>query len=184
MLVRRYFEIEDPTHGRPDRPRAARGRAATACTVRGIIDRLELDADGELVVTDYKTGSVPGERWEHKSLAGVHIYSLLCEQMFGRRPARVQLLYLSKPEAIIAEPTEQSVERASSMRTDGAVVGDRRRACARRLPPEPGRAVRLLHVPAVLPGVRRRSRARPTAARARRGDRAHAPAARPVAVGG
>ena len=55
--------------------------------VRGIIDRLDLDADGELVVTDYKTGSVPGERYEGKSLAGVHIYAMLCEQMLGRRPA-------------------------------------------------------------------------------------------------
>ena len=66
--------------------------------IRGIIDRLELDDDGELVVTDYKTGGAPGEGWEQKSMAGVHIYSLLCERMFGRRPARVQLLYLSKPE--------------------------------------------------------------------------------------
>jgi len=72
--------------------------------VRGIIDRLELDDDGEFVVTDYKTGSVPSEFWEAKSLAGVHIYALLCERMLGRRPARVQLFYLSKPEAIIATP--------------------------------------------------------------------------------
>ena len=61
------------------------------------------------MVTDYKTGSVPSELWEAKSLSGVHMYALLCERMLGRRPARVQLFYLSKPEAIIATPTDQSI---------------------------------------------------------------------------
>ena len=37
------------------------------------------------------------------------MYALLCERMLGRRPARVQLYYLSKPEAIIARPTDQSI---------------------------------------------------------------------------
>ena len=41
-------------------------------------------------------------------MAGVHVYSLLCERMFGRRPARVQLLYLSKPEKIVTRrPTSR-----------------------------------------------------------------------------
>ena len=39
----------------------------------------------------------------------MHIYSLLCERMLGRRPARVQLLYLSKPERIVTTPTDQSL---------------------------------------------------------------------------
>ena len=54
--------------------------------LRGVIDRLELDEHGDLVVTDYKTGSVPSEFWEAKSLSGVHIYALLCERMLGKHP--------------------------------------------------------------------------------------------------
>ena len=38
----------------------------------GIIDRLELDADGGLIVTDYKTGKVPSESQEMARLGGVH----------------------------------------------------------------------------------------------------------------
>ncbi len=98
-------------------------------TIRGIIDRLELDADGELVVTDYKTGSAPSEGWEQKSMAGVHVYSLLCERMFGRRPARVQLLYLSKPERIITAPSDQSL-RGVDVKTN-AVMQAVRQACKR-----------------------------------------------------
>ncbi len=130
VLVRRYFDIEDPCAvnvlGVELRLSA---ETRDGVVVRGIIDRLELDADGELVVTDYKTGSAPSEGWEQKSLAGVHVYSLLCERVFGRRPARVQLLYLSKPERIVTAPSDQSL-RGVELKT-GAVMKAVRSACAR-----------------------------------------------------
>jgi putative RecB family exonuclease len=130
VLVRRYFEIEDPSTvnvlGVELRVTAETDEGVT---IRGIIDRLELDADGELVVTDYKTGSAPSEGWEQKSLAGVHVYSLLCERMFGRRPAKVQLLYLSKPERIVTQPSDQSL-RGVEVKTN-AVMRAVRTACAR-----------------------------------------------------
>ena len=108
-LVRRYFELEDPTKVRPIGLELLLSTPLNdRVSLRGIIDRLELDDDGELVVTDYKTGKVPGERQEQGRLTGVHFYSYLCEQLFGRRPARIQLLYLGEPVAIIATPSEQS----------------------------------------------------------------------------
>jgi putative RecB family exonuclease len=129
VLVRRYFELEDPTTVRPIGLELKLQADLGKVRIRGIIDRLELDADGELVVTDYKTGRVPSEFFESKSLGGVHIYALLCEEMLGRRPARVQLLYLSKPEAIIATPTEQSCRGVARKTTAlwSAIEG----ACAR-----------------------------------------------------
>lgn len=137
-LVRRYFDLEDPTTVSPIGLELKLEARLGDVKVRGIIDRLDLDAEGELVVTDYKTGSVPGERFEAKSLAGVHMYALLCEQMLGRRPARVQLYYLSKPEAIIATPTEQTVNGVAKRTTAlwSAIAG----ACARDdFRPSPGR---------------------------------------------
>jgi putative RecB family exonuclease len=108
-LVQRYFLLEDPRTVHPIGLELKLEADLGRVRLRGIIDRLDLDDHGDFVVTDYKTGSVPSELWEAKSLSGVHVYALLCERMLGRRPARVQLYYLSKPEAIIATPTDQSI---------------------------------------------------------------------------
>ena len=127
VLVRRYFELEDPTRVRPIGLELKLEASIGSLTLRGIIDRLELDADGELVVTDYKTGKVPGQTFEQTRLGGVHFYAFLCEQVFGKRPARIQLLYLSEPVAIIAEPSEQSI-RGLRQRTS-AIWSAVERAC-------------------------------------------------------
>lgn len=137
-LVRRYFQLEDPRTVRPIglelKLEADLGRAR----LRGVIDRLELDEQGDFVVTDYKTGSVPSEMWEGKSLSGVHIYALLCERMLGKRPARVQLFYLSRPEAIIATPTDQSILGVE--RKTNAMQAAIATACEREdFRPRPGR---------------------------------------------
>ncbi len=128
QLVHRYFELEDPTAVHPIGLELKLQADLDGVRLRGVIDRLDL-VDGELVVTDYKTGSVPTEHFEAKSLAGVHLYGLLCERMLGRRPVRVQLLYLSKPEAIIARPTDQSTNGVG--RRAVALWNAIERACAR-----------------------------------------------------
>jgi putative RecB family exonuclease len=113
VLVDRYFELEDPTRVRPIGLELRMAVTVGSLKLRGVIDRLELDDDDELVITDYKTGSVPGERHELQRLAGVHMYALMVQRLLGKRPVRVQLLYLSKPEAIIATPSEQSIAGAT-----------------------------------------------------------------------
>jgi putative RecB family exonuclease len=137
-LVHRYFELEDPRTVRPIGHELKLEADLGSVRLRGVIDRLELDEHGEFVVTDYKTGSVPSELWEAKSLSGVHIYALLCERMLGKRPARVQLLYLSKPEAIIATPTDQSIRGVE--RKTNAMHAAIATACERDdFRPHPGR---------------------------------------------
>ena len=110
-LVRRYFEIEDPTTVNPIGIELRMEVELEGLTLRGIIDRLELDADGELVVTDYKTGRAPNQAFEQSRLGGVHFYAYLCERLLGRRPSKVQLLYLSDPVVITTVPSEQSIRQ-------------------------------------------------------------------------
>ncbi len=127
-LVARYFELEDPNEVRVVGVEIMLEARLGSLLLRGIIDRLELDADGELVITDYKTGRSPGANFELSRMAGVHFYAFLCEQVLGRRPARIQLLHLAEPVAISLVPSEQSI-RGLRNRTQ-AVWAAVERACA------------------------------------------------------
>ncbi|MDQ4070934.1 MAG: PD-(D/E)XK nuclease family protein [Actinomycetota bacterium] len=128
VLVRRYFELEDPSTVHPIGLELRLEAQVGSLTLRGVIDRLELDADGGLVVTDYKTGKTPGVTHEQSRLGGVHFYAFLCERVLGRRPSRIQLLYLSEPVAIVAQPSDQSI-RGLEQRT-AAIWKAVERACA------------------------------------------------------
>lgn len=108
-LVGNAFRLEDPNTVNAIGLELKLEARVGSLRLRGIIDRLDLTADGELVVTDYKTGRAPGTPQETRRLGGVQFYAFLCEQMLGRRPARVQLLHLREPVSIVAVPTEQSV---------------------------------------------------------------------------
>ena len=125
--------------------------------MRGIIDRLEEDADGELVVTDYKTGRSPSVQYEQGRLGGVHFYAYLCEQALGRRPSIIRLMYLRDGIIIEARPTERSV-RFLPKRTE-AVWRAIARACETGdFKPRPGRLCPPLRVPGLVPGLRGRRR--------------------------
>lgn len=106
-LVANYFLLEDPSTVTPMGIELKLEVDVGGLKLRGIIDRLDL-VDGELVVTDYKTGRSPSDFSARARMQGVHVYSLMCERFFGRRPVRVQLLHLAEPVAVIAEPTQQS----------------------------------------------------------------------------
>jgi putative RecB family exonuclease len=107
-LLDNYFRLEDPSAITPIGIELRLAAPLGDLELRGIIDRLELDADGGLVVTDYKTGAAPRQQFEQGRLGGVHFYSFLCEELFGVRPSKVQLLYLADPVAIVAEPSDQA----------------------------------------------------------------------------
>lgn len=129
-----------------DRPADQRSRtAADADLDRAIAEMddhpdllaLDLDADGGLIVTDYKTGRSPSPAYTQARLTGVHIYALLCHEVFGRLPSTVRLVYLGDGAVVTAEPTEQS-NRAIRRRID-AVHHAVERACATEdFRPRPG----------------------------------------------
>jgi putative RecB family exonuclease len=107
-LLRGYFAMEDPRAihaiGLELRLRAEVG----GVQLTGIIDRLDRQPDGGLVVVDYKTGRVPSERFEQGKLLGVDTYALLCERVLGVRPVAVRLLYVGEGIAITCTPSDRS----------------------------------------------------------------------------
>lgn len=138
ILVGNYFDLEDPNSVRAIGTELLMSASLGTLTLRGIIDRLELDDDGDLVVTDYKTGRAPSEAFEQARLGGVHFYAFLCEQVFGRRPVRIQLLHLREPLRISSVPSDQSI-KGMQVQTR-AIWTAVERACEREdFRPKPGR---------------------------------------------
>jgi putative RecB family exonuclease len=138
VLVDAYLALEDPTAVRPIGLELQLEAQVGGLLMRGIIDRLEEDAGGELVVTDYKTGRSPAVQYEQGRLGGVHFYAYLCEQALGRRPSIIRLMYLRDGIIIEARPTERSV-RFLPKRTE-AVWRAIARACETGdFKPRPGR---------------------------------------------
>ncbi len=129
QMVERYFQLEDPRTITPIGLEMMLEAEIDGLTVRGIIDRLEEDGDGNLVVTDYKTGRTPSVAQEQSRLGGVHFYAFLCQKVLGRIPSRIQLVYLGKePQVITTTPSEQSVRGME--KKVGAIWAAVERACA------------------------------------------------------
>ena len=83
-LVESYLRMEDPTSIRDVGLELRLEAQVGDLTLRGIIDRLELDPDGELIVTDYKTG--PGAGPEVRAVQARRRALLLVPVRVGARP--------------------------------------------------------------------------------------------------
>ncbi|MDA8356035.1 MAG: PD-(D/E)XK nuclease family protein [Actinomycetota bacterium] len=128
VLIESYFTLEDPNGVDALGVELGMEVQIGQMRLRGVIDRLDRGATGELVVIDYKTGRSPSARFEQARLGGVHIYALLCRHLLGRAPAEVRLLYLRDRVTIVAKPSDQSVQGQIGRTT--AVWSAIERACS------------------------------------------------------
>jgi putative RecB family exonuclease len=108
-LLDRYFELEDPDSVTPIGLELDLRVEVDGMVLRGIIDRLDLLADGSLAVVDYKTGRAPRAEQCRSRLSAVQLYAFLCEQVIGRRPSVVRLIFLRDRVVVSADATEQSL---------------------------------------------------------------------------
>lgn len=93
-VIDNYLALEDPAEITPlEREMGLKERLGNM-TILGILDRMEERSDGELVITDYKTGRAPPERFIRSAFFALKIYALLISNRFGRTPAEVRLMYL------------------------------------------------------------------------------------------
>jgi len=106
---------------------------------RGIVDRLEREnarADAGLIVSDYKSGRAPSQRFQKDRLDQVMLYAAAVEAASGERPRAARLLYLGQcvietevtPELLDASmaalhDTWSSIDQAVSSATYEATPG-------------------------------------------------------------
>lgn len=95
-VLANYFLIEDPTQLEPLDRELDMTEELGEITIRGILDRMEEEEDG-LVITDYKTGKAPPERYAIPAFFALKIYAVLIRKRTGRTPVRLKLMYLNGP---------------------------------------------------------------------------------------
>ncbi len=116
FLLRQYLEMESPESVNPVGVELQLETEIDGVLLRGIIDRLDIDSDGNFIVVDYKTGKSPKENLESERLQGVKFYGLLCEEVLGIRPREVRLLYLGDKVTISTE-LSGSIIKSFKLRT-------------------------------------------------------------------
>lgn len=94
VLVDNYFSMETPSGITPEGLELRLEAPMGEFTLRGIIDRLERSADGDLVISDYKTGKSPPPTMAKSRMNSMMLYAWLCLQHFGSVPSSLRLLYL------------------------------------------------------------------------------------------
>jgi putative RecB family exonuclease len=96
-LLGNYFAIEDPKSFDPEDRELDMLEDLDGIVIRGILDRIDRDVDGQLIITDYKTGKAPPERYALSAFFALKIYALLIRKRTGETPKELRLLYLNGP---------------------------------------------------------------------------------------
>lgn len=94
------------------------GAEVDGVIVEGFVDLLYEDADGRLVVLDYKTDAVSGaevdRRVEHYRLQG-GVYALLTRRVTGRDVARVEFVFAASGETRVIEDVDAAVAESEKV---------------------------------------------------------------------
>ena len=110
--VRGYFEMEDPTKVDVASTERKIECELEGVPIRGIIDRVDRDPSGDIIVSDYKSGKVPDQRYAGPKLRQLNLYGAMLEQVDGVTPTEGRLLFTSFGETISTRFTERSFDEA------------------------------------------------------------------------
>lgn len=105
-IITTYFSMEDPTLVKSEGVELRLGVTVNDAPLFGILDRLDRDADGDLVIVDYKTGGLPNRNYDSQTFANSELYAVLCEEKLGERPKKIRLLYVSHGATIERSVTD------------------------------------------------------------------------------
>ncbi len=110
LAVSGLWDLEDPAKVEVVATEQKVNVALDGVPFVGIVDRVDRDA-GKLVVSDYKSGALPGERWRKDKVQQVMLYAAALWASTGELPDRTRLLYLGQ-RILDVRVTEQRIEES------------------------------------------------------------------------
>lgn len=114
-LVENYFELEDPADVDVIEREQRIECELDGVPFVGIVDLVER-RDGEVVVTDYKTGKAPSQRYEGGRLHQVQLYAAALDAT-GTRADTARLLYVRSRSIDVAVTDESIRDATASLRS-------------------------------------------------------------------
>ncbi len=109
-LLANYFRLERPALINTHELEWWVEHQTPTALLRGIIDRVEVDEDGDWILTDYKTGRAPSETYALGSFFALKFYALVCWRAFGKIPKALRLVHLREPEVLTLHPDQRMLE--------------------------------------------------------------------------
>ena len=110
-LLGSYFELEDPTRFDPAAREELVEVVIDGLRLRGYVDRLDVNDDGDVRVVDYKTGTTPREAFEGKALFQMKFYALVLWRTRGVVPRQLRLMYLADTDTLSYTPDAEELVR-------------------------------------------------------------------------
>ena len=114
QIIDSYFTMEDPRNVTSEGVELRLGVTVDGAPLFGILDRLDRDADGNLVIVDYKTGALPNRNYDSQTFANAELYAVLCQEKLGTTPTKIRLLYVAHGEAIERQVTDVVIRARAS----------------------------------------------------------------------
>jgi putative RecB family exonuclease len=110
-LLGNYFTLENPALLEPAAREEHVEVVVDGVRLRGVIDRLDISAAGDIRVVDYKTGFSPREAFEAKALFQMKFYALVLWRTRGVVPRQLRLMYLADSDTLSYTPDADELAR-------------------------------------------------------------------------
>jgi putative RecB family exonuclease len=110
-LLGNYFALEDPSAFEPQARELQVEIVTDGVRLRGIIDRIDVSAAGDIRVVDYKTGATPRAEFEAKALFQMKFYALVLWRLRGVVPRQLRLIYLADADTLSYAPDAEELQR-------------------------------------------------------------------------
>jgi len=111
-LLNNYMTLEDPRSFEPvERERWVRGTIEDL-NLRGILDRMDRNDNGELIIVDYKSGKAPLAKYKEPRFFALKLYALLIKEETGEMPVELKLIYLQNSTIHTLKINNEILEQA------------------------------------------------------------------------
>ena len=108
------WEIEDPTTTNLEGQEIEVLTSINGVAMKGYIDRIALESDGSIVISDYKTGKVPDPKYvaDDEKWFQLIAYALMLKEAQQKTTSTLELFYLSKKVKHTVMVTQENLDNA------------------------------------------------------------------------